>query len=149
MDMRRFYEVILMLAVGLSLLAGCGVGSSNSPGDGAKDQLKFAATGKWQRVYQQLHPAQQAAVTQEAFIDCNKDTFITLGEVSIASVQRMTLNVPELGEVKGYEVTLNTVIDGQSTEQVTHQIRKGSECRWVLDQASVDAYRDGHFPSSS
>lgn len=147
--MHRYIGLFFLLTVGLTVLVGCGVGSSNSPGDGAREQLEFAATGKWQRVYQQLHPAHQAVVTQEAFIDCNKANTFSLGKVSIASEQRVTLNVPELGEVKVYEVTLDAVVDGQTTARVTHVIRKGSEWRWVLDEASADAYREGQCPSTS
>jgi hypothetical protein len=144
--MRRFFGVALMLAVVLALLAGCGVGASNSPGDGARKQLEFAATGNWQRVYQQLHPAQQTVVTQDAFIDCNKNNTMTLGKVSIAEERRVTVDVPELGEVKLYEVTLDAVVDGQSVERVMHEIRKGSEWRWDLDRAALDIYREGECP---
>ena len=141
--------IILPVLIGIVLVAACssGIGiGANSPGDGATRQLEFAAAGQWTEVWNELHPQQQRAVSLEAFLACHDRDAQPAENIEIDDERKQKLEVPEIGTVTSYEVTLTYDTDGQSATYTTREISVDNEWRWVLDQVAINAYNAGRCP---
>lgn len=93
--MRRIWAVAL---VGL-ILAGCGSKDSNTAEAALRRQLDMMSKGQYSRVYDELHPAQQAFISRDLYVKCSD----TSGLVNLVSVKVME-TYPENSLIPGTDV---------------------------------------------
>lgn len=137
--------VALVLIV---ILAACGGGgdSDNGAGDAAVNQYEMAIRDQWGRVWDELHPAQQAVVPRDLYDECQSQTRMQDFDISVDETFEETIDVAELGEVETTAVTLE-FDNGETSQFVTsHLIEVDGEWKWILPSEAVASFASGECP---
>lgn len=155
--MRR--QVLLLVALAALPVACGGSGSTEAPGiEGTPEfavgrVLQMVSKEEWGREWESLHPDQQALVAREKFVSCSKAAdSVRVSSLRVLSVDDEAAEIPGTGKSGAAKAV-----------GVEYQVRKGSRTgmsfdvfyvfdvdgrwRWVLSNASVEAYRAGSCPA--
>lgn len=134
-----------MLLLALAL-AACGGGddggtSPEAAGEFAADVMDQRSKNQLSRLYDTLHPNQQAVVPRELFESCPVN--IPAVEVEVDEVFEEPWTSPEVPEADTHAVTLK-LTSGDSEQFVTmHVYTVDDEFRWVLNDESMSALTAG------
>jgi hypothetical protein len=150
---------LLLLVSFAALPIACGGDSNAAPGiEGSPESamvqvLAMIDKQEWAREWESLHPEQQALVAQDKFVSCSK----AADSPRIVSVKVLS--------VKDEEAAIPGTEKRAPSKAVTaeYQLTKGSRkrwsadtfylfdvdgrWRWVLSNASVEAYKAGSCPA--
>jgi len=154
--MREDGAMLRVLIAGLAVAAvvsGCGgdVDPASTPAGLAQvrflDQLY---NGQLDRAYATLHPAYQRVVPRSRFAQCTRQAALGgLDSIEVLDVYDDPVQIPGVGKAGAKAVRVRlTSSDGQSTTFVNHEVKVGSRWRWVLNDASLKAFRAGRCPST-
>jgi len=142
----------LLLALGAILfLAGCGGSgsrSSDSPGRAQTRVLEDIFTGQLDAAYATLHPAYQRLVSQQRFVACARATSLgTLDSIKVLDVYDDPVDIPGSGQVPAKAVRVQLISSNRKLRPfVNHEVKVGSDWRWVMNRKAVKAYRAGGCP---
>jgi hypothetical protein len=135
------------------LLAGCGgshdsSGSQDSPGRAQTHLLEDIFTGQLEAAYATLHPAYQRLVSRQRFVACARANSLgNLDSIKVLEVYDDTVEIPGSGQVPAKAVRVQlTSSNGKLRPFVNHEVRVGSDWRWVMNRKAVKAYRAGRCP---
>jgi len=145
-------RLVVAAFVGALLVAGCG--GEDDPGHTPAGQaqalfLHQLYNGQLDAAYSTLHPAYQRVVPRSRFIACTRAAGLRgLGSIEILNVYDDPVQIPGEGEqtAKAVRVRL-TSSNGEAIKPfVNHEVKVGSDWRWVLNARGVSAYRAGRCP---
>jgi hypothetical protein len=104
--------------------------------DAFLEQFAELKAGQWARAYARLHPAQQALVSEEAFMACADETFGTLPADTTATVDETfdeDYTIPGVGERIPTTAVTYTISDGEEKVSDTlHLAAVEGTWRWFL-----------------
>jgi hypothetical protein len=153
---RRPAAAFAVVALAAAVSAGCGgsggSGSAGAGGQTAADFLKEVTTqfsrGQSGRLWDTLHPADQAVVSRARYTTCQSNAGFELQKIKVLD------SYPDTVEVAG-KATPSTAIsvrvtsnDGVTTATM-HAISVNGKWRWMLSPAEYASYKQGKCPPSS
>ena len=135
-------------ALVVALAAGCGGGSSTqSASDFVRRVTTEFSRGQSGRLWDELHPADQAVVTRTRFIACERNEGFGLRKFKVLETY------PETVEVAGKKtsstaVSVQVTSDDGITTATLHAVPVDGTWRWTLPAADYAAYKRGACPSA-
>jgi hypothetical protein len=143
---------VVLVAVAATLAAGCGAGSAGSGGSGqsASDFVRQVTSefsrGQAGRLWDELHPAEQAVVTKARFVDCQKNEGFRLLKFKVLETYAEKIDVAGRS-VPSTAVSVQVTSDDGVTTATLHAVRVNGTWRWVLQPSDLAAYRRGACPA--
>ena len=142
--MRR--AALVLGAVGL-LAAGCGGGSgSESPSSFVKRVTLEFSRGQSGRLWDELHPAEQAIVTRSRFMECEQNEGFGLKTVKVLETYPETITVAGK-PVPSTAVSVRVTSDDGITTATLHAVEVDGKWRWVLQPSELAEYTKGRCPA--
>jgi hypothetical protein len=136
----------------LLLAAGCGgeedLGASG-PGAAQVKVLENLYDGRFERAWDDLHPAHQRVVSRARFARCAQESIVVgeLESIEVLDVFDDEVAIAELPERKAKAVRVRVgSFSGDSFTAVHHEVKVGDRWRWVLNSKSVRAYQRNRCP---
>jgi hypothetical protein len=141
---RALATAVLALAL---LAAGCGGGSkSESPSAFVRRVTQEFSRGQAGRLWDELHPADQAVVTRSRFITCQSNEGFGLRKFKVLETYSET--IPVAGKnAESTAVSVQVTSDDGITTATLHALPVGGAWRWVLQPSEYAAYKRGVCPS--
>jgi hypothetical protein len=146
-------RVLLAFAV-IVLVAGCGgeIDPARTPAGSAQVRfLENIYNGRYAQAYTELHPAYQRLVSKGRFVSCTRQLGLGgLDSVEVLDVYDDPVRVPEAGEVKAKAVRVRLIPTTGTAPAplVNHEVKVGSQWRWVLNQEWAGAYTANRCPAA-
>jgi hypothetical protein len=125
--------------------AGCGGGSSESPGAFITSVLRQEIAGQWAKQWETLNPGHQKLISQEQFVTCSRRQKTTLGTpastITVKSVKDVPLDVRGVSEDTSKLVTVELVpTPGAAPETFhIHVVRDNGKWTWILGPDYLEA----------
>jgi hypothetical protein len=128
-----------------ALLAGCGddgdaAAGSDPPEAAIVRQLGYLSDAQYGRLYDELHPAQQALLSRDEFIQCYSDEVpaLTIEDIDIGESFEESLTLPGTDQ-RVDTVALTTEFSAGGSQDTTtfHEIEVDGEWRWMLQDPSI------------
>ena len=145
----RWALAAVSVAAATALAAGCGGGSGTST-PSAADFVRRVTTefsrGQAGRLWDELHPAEQAVVTRARFIECEQNEGFRLRKFKVLETYDETIDVAGTS-VPSTAVSLEVTSDDGITTATIHAVLVDGTWRWVLQPADLAAYKRGACPS--
>ncbi len=143
---------VLIVVVCSTIFASCG-GDGEPAADVARRQIELTSQGQFAEVWDMLHPAQQAVVPQQLYIDCGRvlarEGSSTVDRIEIGSTNEDERNIPWVGETD-VRVVSATVYRGDDPSPVAVAlVRSDDEWRWVIGEDQIpalEAFQRGECP---
>lgn len=136
------------LAASAALVAGCGGGGSKTESASSfvkRITLEFSR-GQTGRLWDELHPAEQAAVTRARFMQCESNEGFGLRKVKVLDSYQETIDVTGTS-TPSTAVSVRVTSDDGITTATLHAVLVGGKWRWILQPADFAAYKRGGCPS--
>jgi len=144
--MRRRTAIASMLLV--AFVAGCGGGGSGheSASTFVKRITREFSRGQSGRLWNELHPAEQAAVTRARFLACERNEGFGLRSVKVLETYPETIAVAGR-DTPSTAVSVRVASDDGITIATLHAVLTDGKWRWVLQPSELAEYRQGRCPS--
>lgn len=146
------FRLVVPALAAVLLAAGCGGrhgnGSTDSPGHAQTRLLENIFTGQLDAAYATLHPAYQRLVPRQRFVACaHANSLGNLDSIKVLEVYDDPVDIPGSGQVPAKAVRVQlTSSNGKLRPFVNHEVKVGSDWRWVMNRKAVKAYRAGRCP---
>jgi hypothetical protein len=138
--------VALIVAGGLAYYLTHDDGESSAAAF-AKQRYEQLAKAQYAEAWQSLHPAQQAVVTQDAFVQCGQQTTPDpTTKVEVKSETDEQLDVPQVGPSAVHSVALTLRFGDQLRTPTDNLIKVDGKWRWTMTQTVIDAFKAGTCP---
>lgn len=143
---RLLAAVVLVTAL---LAAGCGGGGSKteSPSAFVRRVTQEFSRGQAGRLWDELHPADQAVVTRSRFIACQSNEGFGLRKFKVLETYSETIPVGGK-DTESTAVSVQVTSDDGITTATLHAVPVGGAWRWVLQPSDYAAYKRGVCPGS-
>jgi hypothetical protein len=146
--LRRTAIAVGALAAAAALAAGCGGG-----GGGIESASSFVkritlefSRGQTGRLWDELHPAEQAVVSRTRFVECESNEGFVLRKVKVLDSYRETIDVAGT-PTQSTAVSVRVTSDDGITTATLHAVLVDGKWRWILQPADYAAYKRGRCPS--
>lgn len=140
--------LFVTVALGLVVLTGCMGGQS--AGDAAKERIEQLSRSEYDKAWETLHPAQQAIVSQDKFVECGlaseQAQSPVVDDIRVDDERTERRTVPEVGDVEVHVVDLVIRKGDLAVSQEYELVEVDGDWRWVLNQSALDAFRAGECP---
>ena len=145
-------RLFVAAAAAVVLVAGCGREDDPGRTPAGLAQVRFLYNlynGRLGPAYATLHPAYQRIVPRSHFVACTRAAALGgLDSIDILDVYDDPVDIPGSGSVPAKAVRVRlTSSNGGATTFVNHEVKVGSNWRWVLNGAAARAYRAGRCPA--
>ncbi len=120
-------------------------GAVESPEAALRRQIDLLNSGGFAAEWDELHPAQQAVVAREQFVDCQAPNDFKL-TVDIIETQDALINVPAVSRAPAKVIAVRLTSGNETLDRNFFEVLVDGRWRWVLEQAQFDAYRAGTCP---
>ena len=138
--------VVALIVAGLAFYLTRDDGESSAAAF-AKQRYERLAKAQYAEAWQSLHPAQQAVVSQDAFVQCGQQTTPDPSmKVEIKSERDEQIFVPELGPSAVHSVDLYLRTGDQLRTPTDNLIKVDGKWRWTMKQTTIDAFKAGTCP---
>jgi hypothetical protein len=142
-----------------SLLAGCGGGGAGATGAAATGGKQPAASfirrvttefslGQSGRLWDALHPSDQAVVTRARYVACQSNSGFDLKKLVVLDTYADRVDVAGV-TTPATAISLRTTSDDGVTTATVHAVLVKGTWRWVLSSADYAAYSHGKCPASA
>lgn len=152
----RHVAALATAALVVGVLTGCGGsgGSGGGAGGGnqsAADFIREVTTqfsrGQSGRLWDTLHPADQAVVSRARYTTCQSNSGFDLKKFKVLETYADPIDVA--GRTRpSTAVSVRVTADDGVTTATMHAIRVNGKWRWTLPSADYAAYKQGKCPSS-
>lgn len=134
------------VATGTLVAAGCGGGSgSESASTFVRQLTQEFSRGQAGRLWDDLHPADQAVVTRARFIGCQSNQGFGLRKLKV--LETYEESIPVAGKnAESTAVSVQVTSDDGITTATLHAVPVDGKWRWILQPADRAAYRRGACP---
>jgi hypothetical protein len=110
----------------------------------ATQVLTSSISGDWGAVYDKLHPAQQAVVNRDLFVQCRSQITAPPYTVLVTQVGHDTMTAPEIYDRSSWAALYDLQLEGYETiSSRSHIYDEDGQLSWYMDQASIDKFRAG------
>ena len=141
------------------LLAGCGGGGAGVTGAAATGGKQTAASfirrvttefslGQSGRLWDALHPADQAVVTRARYAACQSNSGFDLKKLVVLDTYADPIDIAGT-TTPATAISVRTTSDDGVTTATVHAVLVKGTWRWVLSSADYAAYSQGKCPASS
>lgn len=137
-------------SIAVALLAvGCGGGSkSQSASAFVRRVTQEFSRGQAGRLWDELHPADQAVVTRSRYIACQSNEGFGLRKFRV--LETYSENITVAGKsTESTAVSVQVTSDDGITTATLHAVPVAGTWRWVLQPAEYAAYKRGVCPRGS
>lgn len=136
------------LILSVIILAACGGSSDADDGPEAAMEQYIDLVMKQQggRVYDMIVPEQAERIDRDLFIGCIQDGDAPSVEADATESYTETLDVPEIGDVETWAVTVELSANGQSDHVTRHLIERDGDYYVFYDAADLETYASGECP---
>jgi hypothetical protein len=145
----RLVHLALILVVVLGLLVGCRDDKSPAA-EMVVERVELSSRGEHARVWETLHPAHQAIVSQEQFIECGQQSdevrSPAIEGVEVVSEEASTKTLPEIGEVEVTTVVVDIEQHGETRNTQFDVVQVDGGYRWVLGETALTMFGSGICP---
>jgi hypothetical protein len=144
-----------LLIAAIALTVACGDDGDGTASDATAEimeqaevvatrALTAAIAGDWSAVYDDLHPAQQAVVNRDLFVQCRAQATAPPYAIAVTQVGHDTMTAPEIYDRNSWAVLYDLQLDGYETvSSRLHIYETDGQLAWYMDEASIDALRAG------
>ena len=143
--------VVALAVVAAAFAAGCG-GSGGGSASGKESATGFVhritvefSRGQSGRLWDELHPADQALVTRARFAECERNDGFNLKAFKILESYNEPIDVAGKTSPSTAVSVRATSEDGETTATM-HAVSVGGTWRWILQTADAAAYKKGRCP---
>jgi len=151
MSITRIAAVALAVAAAL-VAAGCSGGGGGGSASGKETAADFVhritvefSRGQSGRLWDELHPADQAIVTRARFVECQKNDGFNLKSFKVLESFNESTDV-EGKATPSTAVSIRATSDDGETTATMHAVSVGGKWRWILQPADAAAYKKGRCP---
>ena len=139
---------VVCIAAGAALAAGCGGGGSRtqSASDFVRQVTSEFSRGQTGRLWDELHPADQAVVTRTRFISCQSNEGFGLRKFKVLETYNETVDVGGKN-AESTAVSVQVTSDDGITTATLHAVPVAGKWRWILQPSDYAAYKRGTCPS--
>lgn len=137
--------------VALLVVVACGGGESAK--DVAQRQIELTSEGRFADVWALLHPAQQAVVPEQLYVDCGRELAragrTSVDRIEMGDVDDQEAEIPWIGETDTKVVDATLYRGEDPSFRAVTLVRSGDEWRWVIgaDQVqALEAFQRGECP---
>ena len=146
--------VTIGIAVVVAVLSGCGSGSTGG-GGGKQTAASFIgevttqfSRGQSGRLWDTLHPADQAIVSRARYTACQSNVGFDLKKLQILEAYADSVTIGGK-TTPATAVSVRATSDDGVTTATMHAVSVAGAWRWVLSPTDYAAYKQGKCPSSS
>lgn len=130
------------------VIAACG--GDGGAGDAVKQRVTELGSSNYAGAWDALHPAQQNVVPKELFIRCGVEAEAkrdpTVDDVEVLGTEKVTKDIPWVGEVEVTEVKIRMTQGETSREAFYDVVEVDGDWRWMLTDRSLAAFEAGTCP---
>jgi hypothetical protein len=137
-----------------ALSTGCGAGGGSSAAgskQSAADFIRQVTTqfsrGQSGRLWETLHPADQAVVSRARYTACESNSGFDLRKFKVLETYAETVDIAGTS-MPSTAVSVRTTADDGVTTATVHAVSLNGKWRWILSPADYSAYKHGNCPSS-
>ena len=140
----RLVWVFVLACAALSAIA---CGGDDDEGDGASQAaegvFRTFLDGDFGGAWDSLHPAHQAIVARDTYINCQTGDTVPWTGVEAFREHDEIWDAPEIGQLTTRAVELRLIGDQDVTQGTLHMLQVDGEWRWFLDEDAVRAFKQG------
>ena len=138
-----------------AVATGCGGGGSGSTSSGggqsAADFIQQVTTqfsrGQSGRLWDSLHPADQAIVARARYMACQSNSGFYLKKVKVLETYADPVDIAGKS-TPSTAISVRVTSDDGVTTATMHAVKVNGTWRWILSPADSAAYKQGRCPSS-
>lgn len=110
-----------------------------------KHQFDLISKGQWGRNWDELHPAQQAFIPRERYVECLADESFELTDITVLETfeEPMSIDGTDL-RVDSLAITVRITANGRTETDTFHEVFVDGRWAWVSSDAEM--FRDGECP---
>ena len=145
-------SVAALAGAALVAVAAAGCGGSSGAGGGNKSAANFIdqvttqfSRGQSGRLWETLHPADQAVVSRARYVECQTNEGFDLQKLKILETYPETIDVAGKA-TSSTAVSLRTTASDGTTTATMHAVLLNGKWRWILSAADYAAYKQGKCP---
>ena len=147
----RSAATLATAALVAAVATGCGGNATGGGKQSAADFIREVTTqfsrGQSGRLWDTLHPADQAIVSRARYTACQSNSGFDLQKVKI--LDNYTEPVDIAGKATpSTAVSVRATADDGVTTATMHAVAVNGKWRWILSPADYAAYKQGKCPSS-
>jgi hypothetical protein len=143
-------SVVSIILLGVVVFGVVACGGGESPEDAARDRIEQGSKGEFDKVWESLHPGQQALVPEDLFVRCSQENAQqndpTVDKIDVTSVKTQTMDVPAVGNVEVKSVSVTQYRGDTATPRIWNMVKADGKWRWVLASAPLETFRSGQCP---
>ncbi len=141
----------------VALASGCGGSSGTTGGTGAQAKQTAAAfirdvttefsRGQTGRLWDSLHPADQAVVSRARYAACASNVGFELKKIKIVDTYSDSVDLAGTS-TPATAVSVQTTSEDGVTTATVHAVSVNGKWRWILSPSDYAAYKKGTCPKS-
>jgi len=131
-----------------------GCGGSGGTGGGSQSAADFIgqvttqfSRGQSGRLWNTLHPADQAIVNRARYMACQSNSGFDLKKVKVIETYADTVDIAGRS-TPSTAISVRVTADDGVTNATMHAVKVNDAWRWILPSADFAAYKHGKCPSS-
>jgi len=145
-------SVAALAGAALVAVAAAGCGGSSGTGGGKSSAANFIdqvttqfSRGQSGRLWETLHPADQAVVSRARYVECQTNEGFDLQKLKVLETYPETIDVAGKA-TPSTAVSLRTTASDGTTTATMHAVLLNGKWRWILSAADYAAYKQGKCP---
>lgn len=143
--------VALAAALLATLATGCGGGGGSASGQSAAGFIDQVTTqfsrGQSGRLWDTLHPADQAIVSRDRYMACQSNSGFNLKKIKVLETYADTVDIAGKS-TPSTAISVRVTSDDGVTNATMHAVQVNGAWRWILSPADYAAYKQGTCPAS-
>ena len=147
------WSVAALAGAALVAVAAAGCGGSSGAGGGNTSAANFIdqvttqfSRGQSGRLWETLHPADQAVVSRARYVECQTNEGFDLQKLKVLETYPETIDVAGKA-TPSTAVSLRTTASDGTTTATMHAVLLNGKWRWILSAADYAAYKQGKCPT--
>ncbi|HEX7525148.1 MAG TPA: hypothetical protein VF327_02515 [Gaiellaceae bacterium] len=148
---RRYAAALAVAALVVAAAAGCG--GSSGVGGSKQSAAYFIgqvttqfSRGQSGRLWDTLHPADQAVVSRARYVQCQTNEGFDLQKLKVLETYPETIDVAGKA-TPSTAVSLKTTASDGTTTATMHAVLLNGKWRWILSASDYAAYKQGKCPT--
>ena len=137
--------LVAVAAAGCGGSSGAGAGSNKSAAVFIGQVTTQFSRGQSGRLWETLHPADQAVVSRARYVECQTNEGFDLQKLKVLETYRETIDIAGKA-TPSTAVSLRTTASDGTTTATMHAVLLNGNWRWILSAADYAAYKQGKCP---
>jgi hypothetical protein len=144
---------VAALAAAALVAAAAGCGGKSGAGGGTQSAADFIgqvttqfSRGQSGRLWNTLHPADQAVVSRARYVACQTNEGFDLQKLKVLETYAETVDIAGKS-TPSTAVSLKTTSSDGTTTATMHAVSLNGKWRWILSASDYAAYKQGKCPA--